>query len=130
MVAAGHWGTALQRPHLRLSDSTESVDLFLECPDPRVGFRGSEMRRTDPPFFLTQGDAPRGLTALRRGRAIFPRPPRSVLNPGDVLADMKGPRFSWRMPSSLAAAGFRRSSGFTFDFSERFVPLPSRRGPA
>jgi len=93
-------------------------DLFLECPDPRVGAVALSCAAQILHSLLTQGYAPAGSPRYAEAARYFLGRPRSVLNPGDVLADMQGDPVQLEDALKfLAVAGFLEEQRFTFDFS-------------
>jgi hypothetical protein len=93
-------------------------DLFLECEDPRIGLGALRCAAHILHAVLVQGEPPAG--ALRYGETAryFLRRSRSVLNPGEVLADLQGdPVGLEEALRFLARIGFLVEEHFSFDFS-------------
>jgi hypothetical protein len=106
-------------------------DLFLECDDPRVGMAAVRCAAHVLHSILVDGEAPPGTLRYAETARYFLGRPRSVLGPGDVLADLQGNPV--RLAESLrflARAGFLTEDRFSFDFSGtmlyryRLAPTP------
>jgi len=93
-------------------------DLFLECGDPRVGALALRCAAHILQTVLTLGEAPVGASRYAEAARYFLGRPRSVLNPGDLLADLQGdPTQLEEALRFLATAGFLEEQRFAFDFS-------------
>jgi hypothetical protein len=106
-------------------------DLFLECEDPRVGMAAVRCAAHVLHSILVDGEAPAGTARYAETARYFMGRPRSVLGPGDVLADLQGdPNRLAESLRFLARAGFLTEDRFSFDFSGsmlyryRLAPAP------
>ena len=106
-------------------------DLFLECEDPRVGMAAVRCAAHVLHSILVDGEAPAGTLRYAETARYFLGRPRSVLGPGDVLADLQGdPNRLAESLRFLARAGFLTEDRFSFDFSGtmlyryRLAPAP------
>ncbi len=97
-------------------------DLFLECDDARAGAAALRCSAIILLAFLGPGEAPPGAARYAETARYFLGRPRSVLNPGEVLADLRGEPSSLQAALRfLAAAGFLVENRFTFDFGETIL---------
>jgi len=93
-------------------------DLFVECPDPRVGAAALRCAAHILIAALTRGETPPGAGRYAETARYFLGRPRSVLNPGDLLADLQGDPVQLEAALRfLAGVGFLEEDRFTFDFS-------------
>gem|GEM_PF-2327681 len=93
-------------------------DLFLECEDARVGLGALQCAAHILHAVLVQGEPPAGAMRYGETARYFLRRSRSVLNPGEVLADLQGePVALEEALRFLARVGFLVEEHFSFDFS-------------
>ena len=93
-------------------------DLFLECEDARIGFGALQCAAHILHAVLVQGEPPAGAVRYGETARYFMRRSRSVLNPGEVLADLQGePVALEEALRFLARVGFLTEEHFSFDFS-------------
>jgi len=93
-------------------------DLFLECEDPRIGMAALRCAAHVLHAVLVHGEPPAGTARYAETARYFLGRPRSVLNPGDVLADLQGdPVKLEEALRFLARVGFLAEDRFSFDFS-------------
>jgi hypothetical protein len=93
-------------------------DLLLDCDDPRVGMAAIRCGAHILHSVLVSSEPPAGATRYAETAGYFLRRWRSVLNPGEVLADLQGDPI--RLEEALrflARVGFLVEERFSFDFS-------------
>jgi hypothetical protein len=97
-------------------------DLFIECEDARVGAAALRCAAHVLLALIQAGQAPAGASRYAETARYFLGRPRSVLNPGEVLAALQGdpPRLEEAL-RFLAAAGFLVEDQFTADFGETIL---------
>jgi hypothetical protein len=94
-------------------------DLFLECEDARVGAAALRCAAHILLALVHPGQVPAGAFRFAETARYFLGRPRSLLNPGEVLAALQGdpPQLQAAL-RFLAAAGFLVEDHFTADFGE------------
>jgi hypothetical protein len=93
-------------------------DIFLECDDPRIGMAALRCAAHILHAVLVTGEPPVGALRYAEAAKYFLRRSRSVLNPGEVLADLQGdPVRLEEALRFLARAGFLAEERYSFDFS-------------
>jgi hypothetical protein len=94
-------------------------DLFLECEDGRVGAVALRCAAHVLTSLHRPGEMPPGTSRYAETARYFLRRPRSLLNPGEVLADLQGePTHLQAAMRFLAVSGFLGEERFTYDFGE------------
>jgi len=97
-------------------------DLFLECEDARVGAAALRCAAHILLALIQAGLVPPGAFRYAETARYFLGRPRSVLNPGEVLAALQGdPLQLQEALRFLAAAGFLGEDQFTADFGETIL---------
>lgn len=93
-------------------------DLFVQCDDPRIGLAALRCGAHILHAVLISSEPPAGAIRYAETARYFLRRSRSVLNPGEVLADLQGDPI--RLEEALrflARVGFLVEERFSFDFS-------------
>ena len=97
-------------------------DLFLECEDPRVGAAALRCAAHVLLTLVHPGQAPAGAFRFAETARYFLGRPRSLLNPGEVLAALQGdPSQLQAALRFLAAAGFLAEERFSADLGETIL---------
>ena len=97
-------------------------DLFLECEDARVGAAALRCAAHVLLALIHPGQVPAGAFRFAETARYFLGRPRSLLNPGEVLAALQGdpPQLQAAL-RFLAAAGFLAEERFTADLGETIL---------
>jgi len=97
-------------------------DLFIECEDARVGAAALRCAAHLLLALIQAGRPPAGSFRYAETARYFLGRPRSILNPGEVLASLQGdpPRLQEAL-RFLAEAGFLVEDQFTADFGETIL---------
>ncbi len=97
-------------------------DLFLECEDARAGAAALRCAAHVLLALVHPGQAPAGAFRFAETARYFLGRPRSLLNPGEVLAALQGdPPELQAALRFLAAAGFLSEERFTIDLGETIL---------
>ena len=93
-------------------------DLFLECEDARIGVAALRCAAHILHAVLIEGEPPPGVGRYGETARYFLRRSRSILNPGEVLADLQGDPIGLEASLRfLARIEFLNEQRFSFDFS-------------